>query len=385
MITQRLFYEDSMIKNFQARVLECREEKKGYAIRLDKTAFYPEGGGQPYDIGTLNQIKVVNVQEKEDEIWHYTKEPLKVGTVVEGNIDWDRRLDLMQQHSGEHIVSGMIHSRYGYNNVGFHMGEDTITIDFDGEISEEELKEIERKANQYVWENHPLEITWPNKEELKTISYRSKKELTGPVRIVTWPGADTCACCGVHIKTSGQIGQIMLLSVQHFKSGVRVEMICGGRVLKYANVLKEQNRKISNMLSVKWQETAKGVEKLHGEYQRAKFQLVGMENEKIERMAQEKSGKGDQLIFDKELSGEGVRKMAVQVMENCGGICGVFCGNDKEGYRYAIGEKNGDLRLFIKEMNQSLNGRGGGKPYFVQGSVQDTEENIRKYFREKRG
>ena len=271
MITQRLFYEDSMIKNFQGRVLECREEKKGYAIRLDKTAFYPEGGGQPYDMGTLNQIKVVNVQEKEDEIWHYTEEPLKVGTVVEGQIDWDRRLDLMQQHSGEHIVSGMIHSRYGYNNVGFHMGEDTITIDFDGEISEEELKEIEWKANQYVWENHSLEIIWPDKEELETISYRSKKELTGPVRIVTWPGADTCACCGVHIKTSGQVGQIMLLSVQHFKNGVRIEMICGGRVLKYANLLKEQNRKISNMLSVKWKETAKGVDKLYQEYQQAKF------------------------------------------------------------------------------------------------------------------
>ena len=385
METKRLFYEDSMLKEFEATVLECRTGKKGYEIRLDQTAFYPEGGGQPYDTGILGQTEVVNVQEKDDEIWHYTKEAIQEGTVVKGSIDWERRLDLMQQHSGEHIVSGMIHSRYGYDNVGFHMGPDTVTIDFNGDIPEDELKEIELAANQYVWEDHPLVVTWPSKDELKELPYRSKKELTGPVRIVTWPGADICACCGVHIKTSGQVGQIMLLSVQHAKGGVRIEMLCGGRALRYSNIFKEQNKKISNILSAKWTETAAAVEKMSQELQQIRYRMVGMENEKITKMARDKKDKGDLLIFDNELSGESIRKMAAEIMETCGGLCGVFCGNDQDGYRYAIGEKDGDLRSFVKEMNQELSGRGGGKPFFVQGSVQGTEEAVRHFFKETRG
>lgn len=384
MFTDRLFYKDSMIQHFEAEVLECRKGKNGFEIRLDRTAFYPEGGGQPYDTGKLNQTEVYEVQEKEDEIWHYTREPMEEGTKVEGQIDWARRWDLMQQHSGEHIVSGMIHSRYGYNNVGFHMGPETITIDFDGEIPEEELREIEWKANQYVWEDHPLEVTWPSPEELEKIPYRSKKELTAPVRIVTWPGADICACCGVHIQSSGQVGQIMLLSSQRSKGGIRIEMLCGVRALKFANQMKEQNRKISKLLSVKWKETALGVEKLYQECQDYRFRLIGMEYEKIEKVAREKAGQGDQLLFEEALSPDCVRKMAAEVMETCGGLCAVFSGNDKDGYRYALGEKNGDLRGLVKEMNLQLQGRGGGKPFFVQGSVMGTREEIRQFFKEKR-
>ena len=384
MLTDRLFYKDSMIQNFEAQVMECRQGKNRFEIRLDRTAFYPEGGGQPYDIGKLGETEVFEVQEKDDEIWHYTKEAIPEGTRVKGQIDWARRWDLMQQHSGEHIVSGMIHSRYGYNNVGFHMGPETITIDFDGEIPENELQEIELAANQYVWEDHPLEISWPKPEELEKIPYRSKKELTAPVRIVTWPGADICACCGVHIKSSGQAGQIMLLSSQRSKGGIRIEMLCGVRALKYSNQLKEQNKKISNLLSVKWKETASGVEKLYQECQENRFRLVGMEYEKIEKIAREKEGQGNQLLFDETLSPDCVRKMAAEVMETCGGLCAVFCGNDKEGYRYALGEKNGDLRQLVKEMNQQLQGRGGGKPFFAQGSVRASRKEICKFFQEKR-
>ena len=365
-------------------MLECRKGKKGYEILLDRTVFYPEGGGQPYDLGTLDQVQVVEVHEQGEEIWHYTKEPLEEGCQVTAQIDWARRLDLMQQHSGEHIVSGIIHERYGYNNIGFHMGPETITIDFDGEIPEEALKEIELAANQYVWENHPLKVSWPSPEELKVLPYRSKKELTGAVRIVTWPGADICACCGVHVKSSGQIGQIMLISSQRAKGGVRIEMMCGGRTLTYANQLKEQNKKISNLLSAKWNETARAAEKLNEEYQQMKFRMVGMELEKIAQMAEARAGLGDQLIFDHQLSADSVRKLAADVMETCCGLCAVFSGYDKQGYRYVIGEKNGDLREMVKAMNQELHGRGGGKPFFVQGSVQALRSDIERFFRENR-
>lgn len=380
MLTERLFYQDSFIKEFTACVEECREGKKGYEIRLNRTAFYPEGGGQPYDTGRLNQVRIWEVQEKDGKIWHFAEEEIPAGTEVTGVIDWERRFDLMQQHSGEHIVSGMIHERYGYNNIGFHMGPEMITIDFDGEIPEEELKEIEAAANRYVWEDHLLSVTWPSAEELKKIPYRSKKELSGAVRIVTWPDADICACCGVHVKTSGQVGQILLVSSNRAKGGVRIDMLCGGRALMYTNQIKEQNRRISNLLSSKWKETGNAVEKLYEENQKVKFRLVGMELEQIHTIAQEAKDRGDQLFFESEMSPENVRKLAAEVMETCGGRCAVFGGTDATGYRYAIGEKGGDLREMVKQMNQKLNGRGGGKPFFVQGSVQATEEAIREFF-----
>lgn len=384
-MTERLFYQDSWMREFCGKILECRSCEDGFQVRLDRTAFYPEGGGQPWDTGYLNQVRVNKVLEQEGDIWHFVEEALEPGTEVTGKIDWERRFDLMQQHSGEHIVSGLIHERYGYNNIGFHMGAETITIDFDGEIPEEELREIEYRANQYVWENHPIQITYPSKEELETLEYRSKKELTGQVRIVAWPRADVCACCGVHVKRSGEIGQIMLLSSQRAKGGVRIEMLCGVRVLRYSNQLKEQNRKISGLLSANWKETAQAVERLLEEYQKTRFQLVGIEYEKIARMAEEKKDQGDQLFFENQMSAENSRKMAADVMETCGGYCAVFCGNDQDGYRYAIGKKDGDLRAFVKEMNQKLQGRGGGKPFFVQGSVQASQEEIQNFFEEYRG
>ena len=361
-------------------MLACREVKKGYEILLDQTVFYPEGGGQPCDIGTMNRVEVMDVQEKDGEIWHRTREAIQEGTEVTCRIDWERRFDLMQQHSGEHLISGLIHEKYGYNNVGFHMGSETITLDVDGEVPEEVLKEIEAKANQYVWENHPIEITHPSEEELKTLPYRSKKELTGDVRIVTWPGMDICACCGVHVDFSGEIGQITLVSAQKFKGGMRIEMLCGRRALEYTNQLKEQNRRISQLLSAKWNDTADTVEKLQKEYQQLKFRMVGMELKKIETIAAQTAGCGDQLLFEEDMSPDSVRKLASDVMESCGGRCAVFNGNDENGYRYIIGEKDGDLREFVKEMNRKLQGRGGGKPFFVQGSVQASRKEIETFF-----
>ncbi len=383
MTTERLFYKDSFLKTCTAVVLDCKSCENWFEIRLNRTVFYPEGGGQPYDTGMLNEVRVWEVQEKDDEIWHYTKEPMEIGTQVEARIDWERRFDLMQQHSGEHIVSGMIHEKYGYHNVGFHMGAETITIDFDGEIPERELREIENKVNQYIWENHSIHVSWPSKDELGTIPYRSKKALSGDVRIVTWPGADICACCGVHVKYAGEIGQVVFLSSQRFKGGVRIEMVCGKRTQDYLHQLQEQNRKISQLLSAKWKEIAAAVEKLHNEYQQMKFRMIGMEYERISNIVKETIGVGNVLLFENQLSPENARKLSADVMEVCGGVCAVFCGNDEDGYRYAIGEKNGDLRGMVKEMNGQLCGRGGGKPFFVQGSLMASQEAIQKFFEEK--
>lgn len=379
--TIRLYYEDVYTKEFQGAVTECRETERGYQILLDRSAFYPEGGGQPCDLGTLNGIRVMDVQEEKGELIHYTERPLEPGTAVEGRIDWDRRFDLMQQHSGEHIVSGLVHAAYGYNNVGFHMGSDVITIDFSGVLDREQLVEIEDKANRKIWENSRVKIFYPEKEELKSLPYRSKKELEGRIRLVEFPGADLCACCGTHVAYTGEIGMVKLLDAENFREGVRVTMISGKRVMDYLNRIHEQNRRISVKLSAKAEETAQAVERLWEENYRLKGRALHMEQELCRTEAERWNGAGNVLLFHEGLDADGVRRMADAVMQTCGGRCAVFSGDPDEGYKYAVGEKNGDLRQFVKEMNQALNGRGGGRPFFAQGSVKASPEEIREFFR----
>mgnify|MGYP002766875617 FL=1 len=380
--TRKLYYEDVYIKEFIARVLECRECKKGYEIVLDQTAFYPEGGGQPCDLGTLDTVEVLDVQEKAGEIIHYTKEAIEPGKEVTGKIDWDRRFDLMQQHSGEHIVSGLVHEAYGYNNVGFHMGSDVITVDLSGMLNEAQLAEIEAETNRKIWENSPVEIIYPEREELDKLDYRSKKELTGQVRLVCFPGSDLCACCGTHVTHTGEIGAVKLLTVENFHEGIRLTMVCGKRVMDYLNMVNDQNRQISVQLSAKIGETAATVARLQDENFRLKGQLSHMFNELCTAEAQKWEGAGSVLLFYDGLEADQVRRMTDAVMQKCSGCCAVFSSNGDGSYKYAIGELNGDLRQFTKEMNAALNGRGGGKPFFVQGSVKAAEEEIRQFFRQ---
>ena len=378
--TERLYYENVYQKEFTAEVAECRQTENGYAVLLNRSAFYPEGGGQPCDLGTLGGVKVVDVQETDGELLHYVEKPLEVGSEVAGQIDWERRFDLMQQHSGEHIVSGLVHEAYGYDNVGFHMSEDVITVDFSGVLDEAQLREIEAKANQVVWKNEETEVFYPHKDALEKLPYRSKKELTGKVRLVRFPGADLCACCGLHVTRAGEIGMIRILTSEHFREGVRITMISGKRVLDYLNMVDGQNHQVSVRLSAKAGETGQAVERLWNENYRLKGQLLNMEKALCETEAKRFEGAGSVLLFHEGLDADGVRKMADAVMNTCAGVCAVFSGNPEDGYKYAVGEKDGDLRQFVKEMNAALNGRGGGKPFFAQGSVKASEEEIRKFF-----
>ena len=319
-------------------------------------------------------MKVKEVHEKEGELLHYTDQPMEAGTEVQGRIDWARRFDLMQQHSGEHMVSGLIHEAYGYDNVGFHMGSDTITIDLNGPLDEAQLAEIERKTNQKIWEDTQIKIIYPTAEELEKIDYRSKKELTGQVRIVEFPGVDICACCGTHVTHTGEIGMVKLLSVEKFREGVRIEMICGKRVLDYLNMVNDQNHQISVKLSAKMDKTAQAVERLQEENFRLKGQVGQLVDDMCRKEAERYAGSGSVLIFMDGMDADSVRKLADAVTQTCQGCCAVFSRNADGSYKYAMGEKDGDLRRFTKEMNEKLNGRGGGKPFFVQGSVQASEK-----------
>ena len=379
METKKLYYDNPFLQRFAAVVTACEEAKGGWAVTLDQTAFYPEGGGQPYDTGTLGDVKVLEVHEKDGVVTHLCGAPLAVGESIEGEIDWARRFDHMQQHSGEHICSGLICARFGCDNIGFHMGADIVTIDFNTEISLDALMEIEAAANRYIYEDHPIDIQFHRGAELDAIDYRSKKPLEGDVRIVTFPAADCCACCGTHVARSGGVGLVKFLSVQKFREGVRIELLCGGRAYRYLSQCWEQALHIAQALSVKPTAGAAAVERLQAELGALKLRCARLEEASFAQTAARYAGKGDVLLFEDELSGDGLRKLCDAVANACGGRCAVFAGADG-AYKYAIGHVGGDLRELTKALNAELNGRGGGKPNFVQGSVSAAREEIEAFF-----
>ena len=381
METTKLYYEDPFLQGFTAAVTSCEEGKGGYLVTLDRTAFYPEGGGQPYDTGVLGEAKVLEVHDKNGVITHLCNKPLAVGASVEGKIDWARRFDHMQQHSGEHICSGLICERFRCDNVGFHMGTDIVTIDFNADISWEELMEIEEAANRYICEDHEIDIQFYRGAELDKVEYRSKKALEGDVRIVSFPGADCCACCGTHVLRAGQVGLVKFLSVQKFREGVRIELLCGDRARRYLSACWEQSLHIGQALSVKPVASAAAVERLQSELGALKLRCAKLEESAFAQTAAQYAGRGDVLLFEEEMSGDSLRKLCDAVANACGGRCAVFAGTDG-AYKYAIGHAGGELRDFTKKMNAALSGRGGGKPNFVQGSVGCDRAAIEAFFAE---
>ena len=381
METKKLYYEDPFLREFTAAVISCEEVKGGYLVTLDRTAFYPEGGGHPYDTGVLGEANVLEVHDKGGVITHLCDKPLAAGESVDGRIDWARRFDHMQQHSGEHICSGLICARFRCDNVGFHMGAESVTIDFNADISWDELLEIEEAANRYICEDHPIDIHFYRGAELDAVEYRSKKPLEGDVRIAAFPGADCCACCGTHVVRSGQVGLVKFLSVQKFREGVRIELLCGGRARRYLSACWEQSLRIGQALSVKPVASAAAVERLQGELGALKLRCAKLEESVFAQTAAQYAGRGDVLLFADELSGDSLRRLCDAVANACSGRCAVFAGADG-AYKYAIGRADGDLRELTKKMNTALSGRGGGKPNFVQGSVSCERAAIEAFFAE---
>ena len=380
MATQKLYYLDAHQKTFTAAVLSCVPGKHGYDVVLDRTCFYPEGGGQPGDTGSLSGVRVTDTHERGDEIVHFCDAPLAVGETVEGAIDYDRRFSFMQLHSGEHILSGIVHRRFGYENVGFHMGTDFVTIDFSGMLGPDDLAAVEAEANEWIWKNIPIRITWPSPDELAAIPYRSKKELTGQVRIVTIPEVDICACCGTHVSNTGEIGFVKIFSCVKFHEGVRLEILCGMRAYDYVNLLIDQNRKNSALLSAKPTETNAAASRAMEELNAVKYRASQLENELFSLKAKNYEGASDVLLFEALMSPDAVRRFADAILSNCTGRIAIFAGDDKEGYKYALCRKDGDLRQLVKELNAVCHGRGGGKPFFAQGSVAGTRAEIEAFF-----
>ena len=376
-MTEKLYYESSHRKDFEAQVISCEPEGEGYKVVLDKTVFFPEGGGQYADTGILGGVHVLDVQEKDEIIYHYTDGALTPGEIVQGEIDWEKRFESMQQHSGEHIISGIVHGRFGYNNVGFHLGADYCTMDFDGPITKEQLKEIEEEANRIVYKNLNIEILYPTKEELKDLTYRSKIEIEGQVRIVNIPGVDICACCAPHVDRTGEIGNIKLVDMVSYKGGERITMLSGSRALADHQQKEESVKKISALLCAKDTEVAEAVEKLKEEQLDLKNQVSALKQKILAYQAKEIDITPELVqVFDSELSGNEPRELMNLLLERGAKICAIFAGTDEEGYRYVIGSHSEDVREISKKLNEAFQGRGGGKPQMVQGSLKGTAKNI---------
>ena len=382
MNTRKLYYEDCHLSRFSARVLSCCPADKGWEVVLDATAFYPEGGGQPCDLGTLGRVRVLDVQEREDTVVHLCDGPLEPGSEVEGVLDWERRFALMQQHTGEHILSGLVNRRWGYHNVGFHMGSQLMTVDFDGPIPQEELASLEGAVNAALWQNLPLRCWVPSPEELPQVAYRSKRQLPWPVRIVEVPGYDACACCGVHTATTGEVGLLKIFSAISFKGGTRMEIACGIRALELLSQVFDQNRQVSQAFSAKIWETGQAARQMNEMLEREKFRCAQIRKRLFRTVADSYVNHGDVVLFEEDLDSVGVRDLADAIAEVCGGMAAVFSGADGQGYSYCLVTRQGDLRSLGKEMTVSLGGRGGGKPNFQQGRVAADREKIQAFFRQ---
>lgn len=377
---EKLYYADTYTQSFDATVTTCTPTPQGrFLVTLDQTAFYPEGGGQPYDTGTLGGANVLEVHEKDGKILHTTDAPLKPGMAVAGKIDWERRFSHMQNHSGEHILSGIIHRRFGYDNVGFHMGSDAVTVDFNGVITPEELLEVETVANRLIYENVPVITTYPSPEELRAIDYRSKKELSGEVRIVTIPEGDICACCGTHVKTTGAIGIIKTTGMINYKGGVRISMLCGTDAL--ADYRKRQNQvtEISHLLSAKADGVTDAVAKLKAESSEKDMLINRLYQEIFAAKADSLPDSQEPLcLFEENLNPVQLRQFCTMLYEQKKGSVVAVCSWNGTAYQFALGSGSVDVRQISKTLNQQLGGRGGGSSLMVQGMWNAAEDEIRR-------
>ena len=378
-MTEKLFYHDSHLKEFKAHVVSCESAGDLFKIVLDKTCFFPEGGGQYADKGVLGDVNVLDVHEKNDIIYHTTDAALEPGTTVSGKINWEERFEKMQQHTGEHIVSGIVNARFGYQNVGFHLSGDYCTMDFSGPISKDELKEIELEANKAVFQNLDIDVSYPSKDVLAQMEYRSKIEIEGQVRIVTVPGYDVCACCAPHVKKTGEIGLIKLVNMANYKGGVRITMLCGFRALRDYDKKDTNVKEISVSLCAKEYEVAEAVAHLKEEQLSLKGKIANLWQKMMIYRANEIEIKEDvTIVFDSELSGNGPREFMNLLLDKGAKVSAVFAGTDENGYRYVIGSRECDVRPLSKRLNAAFLGRGGGKPEMVQGSLVGDEAAIRK-------
>ncbi len=388
--TLRLFDADSHTFTFTATVLSCQptDMPEQYAVILDRTAFFPEGGGQAADPGTLEGLSVSDVQVSSDGIiTHTVAGVLPPGRIVTGQLDTETRLRRMQCHSGEHILSGLIHARYGFRNVGFHLGDEEVTLDFDGVLNRGQLDDIEDQANRLVRACLPVKAWYPTPEELATLSYRSKLALTEHVRLVRigpdGDAVDLCACCAPHVANTGEIGLIKMLDVTHYKGGIRIRMLAG------AMALEDYRRRYAIVTALAADMSVRQTDVLEG-YARHKRALEE-KNQTVACLRRElweaqvstlSATQGSLCLFGEGLDALSMRQLLNRTSSRCGLLCGIFSGCDADGYTYCIGRGSSDINLkqYAGEIQTALSARGGGSPEMLQGRCSASRAVIEAWF-----
>lgn len=378
--TKRLFDINAYDTEFEGTVIACEKMDGGFLIELDQTLFFPEEGGQSPDKGELDGYKVLDVQiDKAGRITHFLEEELSVGKRVAGRIDWKHRFNNMQQHSGEHIFSGTVNRLYGFNNVGFHLSDQIVTMDFDGVLSEEDVEKVEHLVNEVIVSNLPIQVIYPTKDELEQLEYRSKIEIEGQVRIVSIEGVDVCACCAPHVKHTGEIGMLKVMSVQSYKGGVRISILCGFRALEAFKEKAKVITDLSGVLTTGQDKLVESVTKLKNQTMTLNNQLMGAKQKllsiSLESIPQDQR---DVFLFEGELEDAVIRTGVNTLVEKHEGVCGIFSGNEKDGYKFIVGSKNVDCRQIAGKLREELQARGGGSPAMIQGFAAATKDQILK-------
>ena len=417
-MNKNLFNSDAYIREVISDVVKVQKiqwnNEEVYEFELEKTCFFPEQGGQTSDTGKFYDLDSSDVYEvfhcyiKDDTVYHLARlmdqesdeknhkkhiqeEPrmlsqdisqkevaLEYPRRIHGMINWEERFDKMQNHSGEHLVSGTVHRFFGFDNVGFALSADNCTLDFNGTFSDEDIELIENTVNRAVFENIEVMVLYPTDEELKKIDYRSKKELTGQVRIVEFPGYDVCACCAPHVKRTGEIGLIKIISAEHFKGGTRMTIRCGYRALKDYGTKLESCRSISKLLSVPIDEVAYGTEKLNEDLKKARFDLAGHMTTILSLKANEVIRQENPVIFIETADMNAARAAVNNMLKQSRGLCGIFIGSDEKGYSYIISSVTTDCTAVLNALKTQLNAKGGGSRSMIQGSVPSKEAEIRE-------
>lgn len=379
-LTEKLYYSDGHLSRFTARVTSCEKEDGTWAVKLDRSAFFPGGGGQEADEGVLSDMKLLGLREEGEDIVHLTPAPLEPGALVEGRIDWPLRFSRMQGHSGEHILSGTVHRLFGYDNVGFHMGEEAITIDFSGELSREDLSRAELEANRAIWRDVPVRTLLPTPGELAAMDYRSKKELTGQVRIVEIEGVDLCACCAPHVSHSGEVGLLKIIDSMRHRGGTRLTLLCGEAALLDYEALHENNAAVSAALSAKRLETGGAIARVMAEQEERRAEFTKLKRELLQlKAAALRPTEGSICIFESDIDMITLRELVNAGSELAGKVCAGFAGTDGD-YKYIIGSSSVPLRARAKEINAAIDGRGGGSDAMIQGTSRARREEIERYF-----
>lgn len=381
--TERIYENDSYCREFSAKVLLCESAEDGYNVILDKTSFFPEGGGQAADKGMINGFDVLDVQISNGVIVHKIAGEIRTGEKVEAKLDWELRYTRMQSHSGEHILSGIVHSLFGYNNVGFHMSEAEMTVDFDGVLTTEDIERVEKLANFAVYNNQDITVTYPNDDEAAALEYRSKLENIEGLRIVTIGDVDCCACCAPHVAKTGEIGLIKVIDSTPNKGGTRITMLAGFEAFLDYSFLNRSNKTMMKALSAPRDAVSENVTK-----QLELISALKNENkELLKRLAWAELDATDvngcAYAFLRGVSYDELRHCSNLLSEEGKKVCMLFSTDDDENYIYVVSSAKHDTKPLVKALNEAFDGKGGGKPNYAQGKIiSDLKEKIEAFAEE---